>query len=201
MQDKGKVIMGFGSVILALVFVCQPSAAFAREGHRGHDDASRFSVNFKHGSVSLGFGRELFYPRTREFYQPYRTEYIMIRQPSGALVYSLPYYQQISINGVMYYTYNGVYYLPQGEGYQVVQPPVHLMAQPAPVPVPVPVPTVAVSTQPDEEQTFTLNIPLLQGNGYKTVIIKRDGQGFQGPQGEFYAEFPSVQQLKVMYGK
>lgn len=55
----------------------------------------------------------------------------------------------------------------------------------------------APATQPDE---FTVNIPNDRG-GYTAVVIKRSGNGFIGPQGEFYPEFPKVSQLKVMYGK
>ena len=42
-------------------------------------------------------------------------------------------------------------------------------------------------TQPDE---FTVNIPNDHG-GYTTLLIKRSGNGFTGPQGEFYPEFRS----------
>ena len=53
------------------------------------------------------------------------------------------------------------------------------------------------ATQPDQ---FTVNIPNDHG-GYTAVVIKRSGNGFIGPQGEFYPEFPKVSQLKIMYGK
>jgi hypothetical protein len=47
---------------------------------------------------------------------------------------------------------------------------------------------------------FTVNIPNGHG-GYTAVLIKRSGNGFTGPQGEFYPEFPTVSQLKIIYGK
>jgi len=47
---------------------------------------------------------------------------------------------------------------------------------------------------------FTVNVPNTHG-GFTAVIIKRSGNGFTGPQGEFYTTFPKVSQLKVMYGK
>lgn len=53
------------------------------------------------------------------------------------------------------------------------------------------------AAQPDE---FTVNVPNDRG-GYTAVVIKRSGNGFTGPQGEFYPEFPKVSQLKIMYGK
>jgi hypothetical protein len=47
---------------------------------------------------------------------------------------------------------------------------------------------------------FTVNIPNKHG-GYTAVVIKRSGNGFTGPQGEYYPEFPKVFQLEMMYGK
>jgi len=73
----------------------------------------------------------------------------------------------------------------------VIQQPM-VVAQPAVVmPSPAPVPA---------QDTFPVNIPNNNG-GYSTVIIKKSGNGYSGPQGEFYAEFPKVAQLKAMYGK
>jgi len=49
-------------------------------------------------------------------------------------------------------------------------------------------------------EAFTVNIPDSNG-GYAPVVIKKAaGGGFTGPQGEGYAEFPSVEQLKALYG-
>jgi hypothetical protein len=56
----------------------------------------------------------------------------------------------------------------------------------------------AVSAAQQDE--FTINIPNYHG-GYTTVVIKRSGNGFTGPQGEFYPEFPKIFQLKMIYGK
>jgi hypothetical protein len=58
-------------------------------------------------------------------------------------------------------------------------------------------PAIIGPAQPD---VFTVNIPNEHG-GYTAVIIKRSANGFVGPQGEFYPEFPKVSQLKIMYGK
>jgi hypothetical protein len=52
----------------------------------------------------------------------------------------------------------------------------------------------------DTDNELTINIPNAAG-GYTSVLIKRSGKGFIGPQGEFYPEFPRVSVLKVMYGK
>ena len=58
----------------------------------------------------------------------------------------------------------------------------------------------ASSADTSTDDVFTLNIPNDQG-GYVGVVIKRSGNGFVGPQGEYYAEFPKVSQLKMMYAK
>ncbi len=48
--------------------------------------------------------------------------------------------------------------------------------------------------------SYVVNVPNSKGN-YTAVIIKRAGSGFTGPQGEYYTEFPRIEQLKVMYEK
>jgi hypothetical protein len=55
-------------------------------------------------------------------------------------------------------------------------------------------------TSSEIDDDITLNIPNSKG-GYTSVLLKRSGKGFTGPQGEFYSEFPRVSQLKVMYGQ
>ena len=61
-----------------------------------------------------------------------------------------------------------------------------------------PIPAVPPALAPQNE--FTVNIPNKLG-GYTAVVIKRKGDGFTGPQGEYYPEFPKVFQLEIMYGK
>jgi hypothetical protein len=62
-------------------------------------------------------------------------------------------------------------------------------------------PYIKVPLEPGPEQNeFTVNIPNDHGS-YTAVIIKRSGNGYVGPQGEYYPDFPTVAQLKVMYGK
>jgi hypothetical protein len=62
-------------------------------------------------------------------------------------------------------------------------------------------PAAPVVTPPlQSTESFTINIPNVQG-GHVTVVIKRSGNGFVGPQGEYYEQFPSVAQLQAMYVK
>ena len=65
-------------------------------------------------------------------------------------------------------------------------------AQPAAVP--------AASATPATD-TYTVNIPNSDGTTYTAVVLHNKGNGYVGPQGEFYPEFPRVAQLKAMYGK
>jgi hypothetical protein len=112
------------------------------------------------------------------------------------VVYTIPDGgHQVVIDGVLYYVYNGIYYARGPQGYQVVQPPAPVIVEPV---------TVSANIAPAPAQgpeEFTINIPNTKGSGYVSVVIKRSGTGFTGPQGEFYAEFPKVTQLQAMYGK
>ena len=55
-------------------------------------------------------------------------------------------------------------------------------------------------TSSAQEDSFVVNVANDRG-GYTAVTIRRSGNGFIGPQGEYYTQFPNVSQLKVMYGK
>jgi hypothetical protein len=72
---------------------------------------------------------------------------------------------------------------------------------------PVPPPQEVVVTQPAGVPTstysgdaVTINVPNDSG-GYTAVVLKRSGNGYVGPQGEYYTQVPSTEQLKVMYGR
>ena len=118
----------------------------------------------------------------------------------GALIESMPpRYSTVVVGGVPYYYYDGVYCRPYPRGgYVVVPQPVMAMPEAAPVVVTAPPPAIQPQTQISD--SVTVNIPNLRG-GYTAVTLKRSGNGFVGPQGEYYTEFPNVEQLKVMYGK
>jgi hypothetical protein len=94
--------------------------------------------------------------------------------------------------GAPYYPY----YPPDmydGDNYQVATQPVTNYQQPATV-LP---PTVDTDNQLD---SLTINIPNDKGS-YTAITLKKSGNGYVGPQGEFYPEFPKVAKLKVIYGK
>lgn len=138
-------------------------------------------------------------------------DYVLVNPPVGAHVDMIPPdFQPVSINGRIYYTDNGVYYiLTEHHGYKVVEPPVVyeqpaqvvVTQQPQQVIVAQPAPTVVAAPEAVVPQdTFPVNVPNNSG-GYTAVVIKKSGNGYMGPQGEFYSSFPSVAQLKAMYGK
>jgi hypothetical protein len=75
-------------------------------------------------------------------------------------------------------------------------------AEPPPVIVAEPAPTV-VSQAPTTTysgDSVTVNVPNSTG-GYTSVVLKRSGNGYLGPQGEYYNEVPTTAQLQAMYGK
>ena len=69
-----------------------------------------------------------------------------------------------------------------------------VVAQPAPA-VGTQVPSVVYT-----QDTVTMNV-LNDTGGYTAVILKRSGNGYVGPQGEYYPQVPSMAQMKAMYGK
>jgi len=123
-------------------------------------------------------------------------DYVLVSPPVGAYVNVIPPdFQAVSINGRIYYTNNGFYYLlTENHSYEVVPQPV-VYAQPQQVIVTTQVPAPVAS-----QDSFPVNIPNSNGS-YTTVVIKKSGNGYVGPQGEFYSKFPTVAQLKTMYVK
>jgi len=130
-------------------------------------------------------------------------DYVIVPPPEGAVVTTIPPdFQPVVANGMTYYVNDGIYYVYTRHGYRVVAQPV-VMAQPVMVAQPavtVVAPPAPPAPAPVMQDTFTVNVPNNSG-GYTSVVIRKSGNGFVGPQGEFYPEFPKVAQLKVMYGK
>ena len=76
-----------------------------------------------------------------------------------------------------------------------IQKPVY--EEPAPVGQSVPAAPPAVTYSGD---SATVNVPNSRG-GYTAVVLKRSGNGYVGPQGEYYAQIPSTEKLQAMYGQ
>jgi hypothetical protein len=145
------------------------------------------------GYFSIWAGGARYYYYDGLYYNNVGGDYVIVAPPQGAVVASIPSdFQPVVVNGGTYYVNNGTYYAYTPHGYQVVSAPVTVV-QPATVVAPQAVPVAP-------QGFFTINIPNKSG-GYTPVVIKRAKSGYEGPQGEFYPDFPKVVQLKVMYGK
>lgn len=196
-----KYVLAVMVMMVAWFGVSEAQAGFwGRDHHRGYPRHDRYPYGhvraaLPQGVVEIGFSGSRYFYNTGIFYrQGVQREYIVVPPPQGAVVKVIPTgWNQVVIDGVTYYVYNGVYYTRVPQGYQVVQPPVQVIMEPARV-------TANVVPQKMQED-YTINIPNSTGSGYTSVVVKRSGTGFTGPQGEFYAEFPKVVQLQAMYGK
>jgi len=69
-----------------------------------------------------------------------------------------------------------------------------------PAPVVMTEPSAPVTTTTYSGDTVTVNVPNSNGS-YTAVVLKRSGNGYVGPQGEYYDQVPSTEQLQAMYGK
>ena len=175
-----KKILNFKvALIIILGFSLCCSGAFAREDDRGGNRG------YNRGE-SRGESRgERHYYRDGRWYRHgwFGLDFIVSALTIGALIEALPpRHTTIIVEGTPYYHDDRYYYrqLPEG-GYVVV---------PAPV---------IVQPQSQIPETSTVNIPNSRG-GYTSVTLRRSGSGFVGPQGEYYPNYPSVEQLRVMYG-
>ncbi len=72
-------------------------------------------------------------------------------------------------------------------------------AAPAPV-VMAPAQPAVAAPAPAQTNTLTVNVPN-SGGGYTPVNLVKKGDGYVGPQGEYYQGNPTVDQLKALYGK
>ena len=167
-------------VLLALSMSCSSAFAWGGHGHYYYRGGGWHSSGWFWGSFATGMAL-------------------------GAIVASLPpQYETVRVSDVSYYYYDGVYLRPCPSGYVVVQAPA-----PAPVPVvvaapPAPAPVAAAPVIQQVEavssDTVTINIPNFSG-GYTPVAVTKYRTGYKGPQGEYYEGHPTVEQLKVLYGK
>jgi hypothetical protein len=165
-------------------------------GHWGHHYPSygRIVFDLPFGAVSLRVGGSRYYYSEGVYYHRDISNYIVVPPPQGVVVTSLPLgLQPVIVNGTTYYTNSGIYYLYTPQGYVVVPQPLPVI-QTARVDEPVNI------AAPTSSEDITVNVANTHG-GYTAVTIKRSGEGFVGPQGEYYNEFPKVEQLRVMYGK
>jgi hypothetical protein len=131
----------------------------------------------------------------------------------GAYVNSLPYgYNTVMVGGVPYYYYNGNYFATGQGGYVVVAPPMavpmapaapsgYVVTEPGKVPVAAAA-APATTTIPGNAVNSNFEVRIPNDNGSFTLVaLKQTEKGFLGPQGEFYADHPTQEQLKDRYVK
>lgn len=162
---------------LALIVALPSADAFAR----GHEDRGRH-----HEYVVVG--HERLHYRDGRFYRPWWFGFeFVIAPPRGVIVTILPVgHRTVFVRGATYYYYDNIYYRSCPTGYEVV---------PAPVVVP-----SATYTPSAPGQTVTINVPNSNGS-FTPITLVKQGNGYIGPQGEYYSGNPTVDQLKVLYGR
>ena len=127
----------------------------------------------------------------------------------GTVIEALPYgCSVVTVGGGHYFFFNGTYFRPCPGGYIVValRPPA--VAPPTGA-AQTPAPSVASAPAIDSTKSFAnlpgdsavvINVPDKNGS-FTPVTLLKHGKGYIGPQGEFYAGHPTVDQLKALYGK
>ena len=138
------------------------------------------------------------------FYRHTPVGYVIVEPPLGAVVPVLPPgYTTVVVQRTPYYYYEDTYYATAPNGYVVAAPPA-VAAVPTPAPAAPPIqPQVSATTKTEYKDTIdTYDIYIPNENGsYTLVTLKKVEKGFVGPQGEFYPEHPTVEKLKMLYGK
>jgi hypothetical protein len=118
-------------------------------------------------------------------------------------VHRLPWgYTRLVLKGHTYYYHNGIFYKYTPAGYVIVPAPPGVVVPALPAPAPEQTDKTVVVDQREEAakgiKEYEIHIPNSNGS-YTLVVIKKLDKGFEGPQGEFYPEHPTVDQLKAMY--
>jgi hypothetical protein len=150
--------------------------------------------------VTLYIGQQPCFYSDGVFFQRAQSQFVVISPPVGCVVSALPVgFRSLPQSG--HYFAHGVFYRQVDRGFQVVSPPepVEPPAVLAPPPSPSQERSVVTSPQkPTTELPLTINIPSYKG--VIPIVLQRSGSGYVGPQGEYYTTYPTVEQLKLIYG-
>ena len=180
-------------IIVLSIFCAIPCAdAFAWDGgqgrSRGHEEPK---TSPRHRAIDFG-GSRYHYDHGRFYRSTWFFGLVIARPPIGIIVDVVPDDSRVIVRGgIRYYCYENVYYEECPTGYVVVPTPPEnyvtaSLSQPA---------TSAAGTA----ETVQINVPNSNGS-YTTVKLTKSNNGYIGPQGEFYAGHPTVEQLKALYG-
>jgi hypothetical protein len=190
MRKTYPVLKVFLTVLLCLLTMLPYSAAFARNGGRGHGGMLGYHRGGGYYRSQVVGHRRHYYHHGR-FYRPGRFGFsFRYNAPyRGAFITSLPFgYSTVIIAGEPYYRYNHIYYRRHQHGYFVVPAP--LISDP---------PLVEPLITASGSGTVTINVPNARG-GYNAVTLEKRGTGYVGPQGEYYEGNPTMEQLRALYG-
>jgi hypothetical protein len=197
---------------LVLTCLLQPSLVFADDHgwHGGHGGHGWHGGSSALGIVALSIAGAEFLYSAGMFYRSTPAGYVVVPAPMGAVVPALPPgYTVVYMGGMPYYYYGNAYYAAAPNGYVVTAPPaiaatvaaapgVAAVQAPAPAPISQQPATAPATNEPSSAvETYISN-----GNGSFTVVtLQKTDKGFLGPQGEFYADHPTEEQLKARYCK
>lgn len=96
-------------------------------------------------------------------------------------------YASVRLGGMTYFYAGGIYYRPYYGRYVIV--PENEVA-----------PYLRNGAIPATPEEMVINVPNSDGT-FTPVKLKRTENGYIGPQGELYTAHPTVEELKVLYGR
>jgi hypothetical protein len=168
---------------LGLIVFSQSAIAFARPNMgvpQGRAHREQKEVVVRHVPEHCRY-------RDGRFYKPswFGLFEVAVSMPHiGASITVLPIGHKTKIvGGRTYYCYDDIYFTSCPSGYVVV-----------------PAPVVHTNVAVASSGAITVNVPNSNGS-YSPVTLIKQNDGYIGPQGEYYPSHPTVEQLKVLYGK
>lgn len=159
-------------------------------GHSFHRSPPRpyYHRDLPWGYVTLRVADMLYYYLEGTYYRETPSGYVIVSAPRGAMITALPERHKVIVyDNTDYYYYNNTYYVKQPAGYAVVTPPPSVVSSNA----------TAVEAP---EKTIVVTVPNPNGS-YIPVTLQKYSDGYVGPNGEFYPDYPTIDQLKAMYAK
>jgi len=202
---KRSMILVMGGVMAMLLV--QPNSAEAshrwrtvgrhKHGHRHYEEHNphvygRFTFSIPKGFIKVSTGGRNYHYRDGHYFHKRRGVYHSVHAPVGACVPHLPHgYQKFAIDGHDYYAYNKVYYEHTPQGYVVIEKPHAKHAKKSR--------HHRRNKNTHSNEGISLKIQNKDGE-YIAITINPSGNGFVGPQGEYYDHFPRIEHLKIIYG-
>jgi len=113
-----------------------------------------------------------------------------------------PAHEVVVVGHERYRYHDGRFYRPTFFGlFEIaLNIPMHRPSGYVVVSAPVVVPAPVVLAQVESRKTVTINVPNSNGSYIPITLVEQNG-GYFGPQGEYYPGHPTVEQLRVLYGK